>query len=185
MSSIDKAIEIYKSHILDEEKSELLKTYGLKVAGSVSSVIWELLGAVLTERSGHGITGADLQGWEVKSAKTGGSYEYQYHLNSGSAKLDEDGEVNHLFCSYSETYKDVTVRVMRGSDLAERYFKAWKPDYLKNYDNSVPDSQRRQRFRKSISHGYVESNGVLVLKIEEGELVYKDDSIIPAFNQDI
>lgn len=138
---------------------------------------------MLTERSGSGLTGADLLGWEVKSAKEGGSYEYQYHLNTGAEKLKEDCEVNHLFCTYSETYKDVVVRVMRGKDLASKFFKVWEPNYLINYDVSVPDSQRRQRFRKSISFGYVKANGVLVLKIKNGKLVYRDDTVIPIYNQ--
>jgi len=183
VSSIDKAYELYARHIYDEEKIRLLTEYNLKIAGFVPSVLWELFGALLTERSGSGLIGADLLGWEVKSAKEGGAYEYQYHLNTGSAKLKEDCEVNHLFCTYSEMYKDVVVRVIRGQDLADKFFKSWEPDYLKNYDVSVPDSQRRQRFRKSISFGYVEANGVLVLKVEDGKIVYRDDSVIPKFDQ--
>jgi hypothetical protein len=183
MSSIDKAFELYARHIYDEAKISLLAEHNLKVAGSVPSVLWELFGALLTECSGSGLTGADLLGWEVKSAKEGGSYEYQYHLNTGAEKLKEDCEVNHLFCTYSETYEDVVVRAMQGKDLASKFFKFWEPDYLKNYDASVPDSQRRQRFRKSISFGHVETNGVLVLKIENGLLVHRDDTAIPTFNQ--
>jgi len=183
MSSIDKAFKFYSRHIYDEEKIELLNKHKLKISGSVPSVLWELFGALLTERSGAGTTGADLQGWEVKSAKSSGSYEYQYHLNTGAAKLKEDCEVNHIFCSYSETYQDLIVRVMHGSDLANKYFKAWKPDYIKNYGASVPESQRRQRFRKSISYGYVQNNGALVLKVENSKLVYRDDDVIPKFNK--
>lgn len=183
MSSLDKAYELYLRHIYDEEKIKLLLEHNLKVAGSVPSVLWELFGALLTERSGSGLTGADLFGWEVKSAKAGGSFEYQYHLNTGAAKLKEDCKVNHLFCVYSETYKDVAIRVMAGKDLAENYFKLWEPDYLKNYDVSVPDSQRRQRFRKSIPFGYVEANGELVLEIQDGLIVFRDDSVIPRFNK--
>lgn len=183
MSSLDKAYELYVRHIYDEEKIKLLSEHNLKIAGSVPSVLWELFGALLTERSGSGLTGADLLGWEVKSAKVGGSFEYQYHLNTGAAKLKEDYEVNHLFCTYSETYKDIVVRVMRGKDLAEKYFRSWEPDYLKNYDISVPDSQRRQRFRKNISFSYVEANGELVLKIEDGVITFRDDSVIPRLNK--
>lgn len=183
MSSIDKAYELYVRHIYDEEKIRLLIEHKLKIAGSVPSVLWELFGAVLTERSGSGLIGSDLLGWEVKSAKEGGSYEYQYHLNTGGDKLKDDCEVNHLFCTYSETYKDVAVRVMRGEDLADKYFKFWEPEYLKNYDASVHRSQRRQRFRRSISFGYIDTHGVLVLQIKNGKLVYRDDSVISKFNQ--
>lgn len=184
MSSIDSAFKFYSQHIYDEEKIDLLKKHKLKISGSVPSVLWELFGALLTERSGAGTTGADLVGWEVKSAKTGGSYEYQYHLNTGEAKLKEDCEVNHLFFSYSETYKDVVVRAMQGKELARNYFNVWKPDYLKNYDSSVPKEQRRQRFRKSISFGYVETKGILILKISDGKLIFRDDKEIIRFNQD-
>ena len=183
MSSIDRAFEIYTRHIYDLERINLLTQHNLKVAGSVPSVMWELFGALLTERSGSGLTGADLVGWEVKSSKRGGSYEYQYHLNTGAIKLKEDCLVNHLFCTYSETYKDVEVRVIKGGDLASKYFMHWEPEYLKNYDISVPVLQRRQRFRKAISFGHVKKNGEIVLKIENGKLVFRDDEIITKFNQ--
>ena len=183
MSSIDKAYSFYSRHIYDEEKIRLLQEHNLKVAGSVPSVLWELFGALLTERSGSGLIGADLQGWEVKSACEGGSYEYQYHLNTGFAKLQEDCRVNHLFCIYSKTYKDVVVMAMQGKDFAQKFFKAWEPDYLDNYDVSMDKKQRRQRFRRNISSGHVKTNGTLVMRIEDGKLVFKDDSVIPKLNQ--
>ena len=183
MLSIDKAYQFYTRHIYDEEKISLLKKHNLKIAGSVPPVLWELFGALLTERSGNGLTGADLQGWEVKSAKEGGSYEYQYHLNTGSSKLLEDCKINHLFCMYSETYENVVVRVIKGEDLAENFFKLWEPHYIKNYDVSIDKSQRRQRFRKSISGGYVERNGILIMEVKEGKLMYRDDKIISKLNQ--
>lgn len=182
MSSISKAYDLYSKHIYDEEKIELLKAHGLKVAGSVSSVMWELFGAMLTGRTATGTTGADLNGWEVKSAKQGGSFEYQYHLNTGEQKLNEDCEVNHLFCTYSENYQDVTVRVLKGSELSEPFFNKWKPLYFANYDKSAPDGKRRQRFRKNIPYRYVENNGTLVLEIKEGKLLFRDDSVIDRFN---
>jgi len=40
MSSIDKACTLYTRHIYDEEKIRLLAEHNLKVAGSVSSVLW-------------------------------------------------------------------------------------------------------------------------------------------------
>nr|WP_317200191.1 hypothetical protein [uncultured Psychrobacter sp.] len=183
MHSIDKAYQFYTRHIFDKEKINLLETHNLKVAGSVPSVLWELFGALLTERTGSGLIGADLQGWEVKSAKEGGSYEYQYHLNTGSSKLNEDCEVNHLFCMYSKTYENVIVRAIQGSDLAEHFFKLWEPYYTKNYDVSIEKSQRRQRFRKSISGGYVEKNGTLIMEVKEGKLVYRNNEIIPKLNR--
>lgn len=182
MSNIDVAYNFYSKHIYDEEKIKLLTKYNLKIAGSVPSVLWELFGALITGRPGNGITGADLIGWEVKSAKFGGSFEYQYHLNTGANKLKEDCIVNHLFCSYSETYKDVVVQAMRGNTLQKKYFKAWEPQYASNYDAKIPSDKRRQRFRKSISHGYVNTNGMLILSIENGKLVNREDEILHQLN---
>ncbi|HFQ5058606.1 TPA: hypothetical protein ACGU7J_004048 [Vibrio vulnificus] len=183
MNNIDKAVALYSAHIYDKTKIDLLRLHGLKVAGSVPSVMWELFGSVLTGRDSAGNIGADLQGWEVKSVKQGGSYEYQYHLNTGAAKLNEDCVINHLFCSYSPTYENVVVRVMRGEDLRRNYFDVWRPQYEANYDSSVPAALRRQRFRKNIPFGYIENNGILVLEITNGTLTYRDDEVIPRFNR--
>ncbi len=182
MSSIDNAFDLYTKHIYDQEKIALLKEYNLKIAGSVSSVMWELFGAVLTGQKAEGITGADLKGWEIKSAKQGGSYEYQYHLNTGLAKLEEDCLVNHLFCRYSAEYENVTVRMIQGSTLASLYFNKWKPAYESNYDKNAPTGIRQQRFRKNISHGFVEREGELILKIENGKLTYRNDNLLTRFD---
>lgn len=178
MNSIDLAYEFYAKHIYDEEKIMLLNKHKLSVAGSVPSVLWELFGALLVERSGAGNTGADLDGWEVKSAKQGGSYEYQYHLNTGEQKLKEDCLVNHLFCSYSVNYENVTVRIILGSDLEVDFFNSWHASYKDNYNSSVPSNQRRQRFRKSISFGYVKKNGTLILEIKNGLIIFRDDKLM-------
>ncbi|MGO0307974.1 hypothetical protein ACTL6P_15480 [Endozoicomonas acroporae] len=183
MNSIDTAYQFYSRHIFDREKIQLLRSHNLKVAGSVPSVLWELFGALLTGRSGAGTTGADLLGWEVKSAKSGGSYEYQYHLNTGEAKLQEDCIVNHLFCTYSDTYDDVTVKVLTGASLANNHFNVWLPLYRANYDRSADAQARRQRFRKSISFGYVRDHGELVLQITGGVIAYRDDGIIRRYNE--
>ncbi|EMX0221669.1 hypothetical protein AAFZ21_001665 [Vibrio fluvialis] len=182
--TISQSYDLYSKYILDVEKIALLKQHGLKVAGSVPSVIWELFGSVLTGRNSNGVTGADLNGWEVKSAIDGASYEYQYHLNTGEQKLLEDCEVNHLFCSYSDNYEDVTVYALSGKTIAPQYFLKWFPLYKANYDREIPANQRRQRFRRTISYGYVRKNGHLVLEIKQGRLVYRDDYIIPRFNNE-
>ncbi|RWX47088.1 hypothetical protein H206_00128 [Candidatus Electrothrix aarhusensis] len=184
MSNIDIAYDFYQKHIYDKEKINLLRKYNLKIAGSVPSALWELFGALITGKPGAGSTGADLVGWEVKSAKFGGSFEYQYHLNTGANKLKEDSIVNHLFCSYSETYQDVLVKAMRGSSLKEIYFKVWEPQYTKNYDSKVPSSMRRQRFRKSISHGFVNKNGLLVIEIRGGKIITRKDNVLLELNNE-
>ena len=184
MSKIDDAFGFYSKHINDEEKFSLTRQHNLKIAGSVPSVLWEVFGAILTGRSGAGNTGADLVGWEVKSAKSPGSFEYQYHLNTGTEKLKEDCLVNHLFCSYSETYQDVSVKAIGGEELAEHFFRRWMPQYEKNYGASVPANQRRQRFRKSISFGYVEEHGTTILKIKDGAILEKYDEVLDRFNDE-
>ncbi len=182
MNNIDYAYSVYCQHINDQEKFNLLKSHGLKVAGSVPSVLWELFASILTGRNGSGVTGADLVGWEVKSAKIGSSFEYQYHLNTGHDKLLEDSTVNHLFCSYSETYKDVYVRIIRGSQLSPLYFQRWTPEYNLNY-SEIDSNRRRQRFRRSIPYNRITQLGTLALAIEDGIITYRDDRAIPFLNR--
>ena len=170
MNNVDRAFDFYSKHIYDAEKIKLLKDYKLKVAGHVHSVIWELFGAILTGKKAEGITGADLVGWEIKSAKKGGSYEYQYHRNAHLEKLDEDCIVSHLYCSYSDTYDSLEVRVMRGSELSNEFFSKWKPDCIKSYSNP-----KNLRFRKSIANGYIQKHGLLVLRVSKGILVSRQD----------
>lgn len=99
----------------------------------------------------------------MKSAGYGGSFEYQYHKFHGEQKLDEDKQVNHLFISYAANYQDVEVRYLRGEDLA-LVFERRRPGLIANYQAG------KQRYRKSISFGYVKLSGVLILKIEHGQL---------------
>lgn len=182
MSKIQAAFEFYSSHIYDEALIVLLQRHNLKVAGSVPSVKWELFGALLTGSKGAGDIGADLVGWEVKSAISGSSYEYQYHLKTGLAKLDEDCQVNHIFCSYQPTYESVTVRALSGAVLASEFFKKWKPLYLKNYDENAKSSRRRQRFRKAVTNSFVQQHGELILEISNSELVFTSESVLDSFN---
>lgn len=185
MSSIDDAYNTYLEHIYDIERIELLSGLGLKSAGSVPSVMWEAFSAMLVNRRGSGLIGADLVGWEVKSAKLGGSFEYQYHLNTGQNKIEEDCEVNHLFCSYSDEYENVVVRAMRGPDLADRYFRSWMLGYTENYKENVNKAERRQRYRKSIPYSYVREHGLLVLEIRNAEIMFRDDDVIPQLNSEV
>jgi hypothetical protein len=173
MSNINKGYTFYKQNIYDEQKIKLLKEYNLKVAGHVHSVIWELFCALLTGQKAEGITGADLHGWEVKSAKGSGNFEYQYHRHAHLDKLEEDGVVSHIYCSYSEDYDSVVVRALKGSELREKYFDTWKPECIEKYNNPS-----NLRFRKNISYKYVQDNGLLVLKVEKGKLTYKNDQFI-------
>ena len=182
MKNIDEAFEVYSKLIHDEERLELLAKHNLKVAGSVPSVVWELFGSLLTGQSGSGAVGADLHGWEVKSAIWKSGYEYQYHLNTGEKKLREDCEVNHLFCSYTKYYKDVLVMALPGSVLARDFFEVWLPLYHQNY-SAQDKTKRKQRFRKSISHKVILDRGAKVLEIADGKLIFRDDKLIPKMNR--
>ncbi|HAT2537227.1 TPA: hypothetical protein R6W46_001241 [Citrobacter freundii] len=182
-NTLDEAFAFYASHIYDEEKINLLRSHNLKVAGHVPSVLWELFGSILTGRHGNGITGADLQGWEVKSSTLRSSFEYQYHLNTGEAKLLEDCEVNHLFCSYSTDYRDLIVKAIPGEELKETFFEAWLPEYRANYDRTVGSTSRRQRFRKAIPYGFVQVHGRTILEVKAGEIYSRNDSLLEEFNR--
>ncbi|MGZ0656006.1 hypothetical protein ACWPKS_10420 [Coraliomargarita sp. W4R72] len=183
MSRTQAAFEFYRSYIYDAPFIELLKKYNMKVAGSVPPVKWELFGALLTGSKGAGGIGADLVGWEVKSAIEGGQYEYQYHLRTGLNKLVEDCRVSHLFCSYDRSYLNVTVRALHGSILASQYFDAWKPRYLKNYDENAESKSRLQRFRRAVNHSFVKKHGELILEIKDGELLYTNEVALRSFDR--
>lgn len=183
ISTLNLAYNFYSRHIYDEEIINLLMTHNLKVAGHVPSVLWELFASILTGRRGNGVTGADLQGWEVKSSTWGSSYEYQYHLNTGEAKLREDCNVNHLFCSYSADYRDLIVKAIPGFELKERFFDIWLPKYETNYDRTVEREMRRQRFRRSIPFGFVQQHGRTLLEVRGGHMYSKNDSLLEEFNR--
>lgn len=161
------AFDFYKKHMTNAEKNALYEAYNFRRNGSVSSQDWELFAAILFSRAAKGGYGSDLTGIEVKSAKSGSSFEYQYHRNTGIEKLLSDMTVDHIFISYDNMYADVVVRhVVSESFRVE--FKAWESELLQNYG---PDS-KRQRFRKSIPYGRVLALGTIVLEIKAGELVY-------------
>lgn len=170
------AFEYYQKHINRTDFFELLNSHGLKTSGSVPSIAWELFGSILTGKRGKSGYGADLEGVEIKSAIDGSSFEYQYHLNTGLEKLREDQCVDHFFCSYTPDYQSFQVYFLSGKKLAP-YFDKWIPEYLKNYNKgddsaSVDASARRQRFRRSVPFGWVAKNGLLVMQVEAGSLVF-------------
>lgn len=169
------AFDCYQAHINRTEFFQLLKERNLKISGSIPSIVWELFGSILTGKKGTSGYGADLEGVEVKSAIAGNSFEYQYHLNTGLKKLEEDQAVEHFFCSYAADYQSFQVFFADGRSLAP-IFKQWIPEYLKNYGklegaSSFSASERRQRFRRSINFGWVSQNARLVMQVEKGRLV--------------
>lgn len=166
---INDAFVFYKKFILDvsRSKAEVYRHYGFKLEGSVGSKDWEVFAAILLDdRARHG-DGADLVMHEVKSAIIGGSFEYQYHRNHGLAKLKGDQEVNHVYISRSQKYEDITVYYLEREQIRP-LLSQWLPALEENYA-----IQGRQRFRRSISSGFVRQQGILLLEIHNGELVFK------------
>ncbi|MDE0053029.1 MAG: hypothetical protein OXT64_02065 [Gammaproteobacteria bacterium] len=124
---------------------------------------WELFASILVRDQGvRTPSGLDLEKYEVKSAKYGGSFEYQYHRNSWQRKLAADRDAGHLFISHQNLLRLVEVRYCAGSYLRE-FFDAWEAE--RPYTE-----EGQQRFRRSVSFGWVQENAALLLRIEDGEV---------------
>tara|TARA_R110000824_G_scaffold150798_5_gene321530 strand:+ start:564 stop:1049 length:486 start_codon:yes stop_codon:yes gene_type:complete len=152
-----KAYDFYKKHILDENKEALFREYGFSYL--VSSQDWELFAAILLNKKKKKL-GVDLQGHEIKSAKSGYNFEYQYHKNTGLDKLKEDQKASHVFITYSPDYKNVTVRKIRADGLAQKFLD-WEKDLTENYKLG------KQRFRRSITHKHVRQKSEVILQIQD------------------
>jgi hypothetical protein len=143
-----------------------LRLYGARAIppGSVAmSSDWEVFASMLVNDLGRKFgAGIDLANYEVKSAKRGGSYEYQYHKNTGLEKLAKDMEVGHLFFDYYDNLKEVDLRYLHGSQLTE-YFGKWRDEYPNPYP---------QRYRKNVPYGFVKQHGTLLMTLKDGEVAF-------------
>jgi hypothetical protein len=106
--------------------------------------------------------GIDLSGYEVKSAQDGGSYEYQYHKNTGKDKLLSDIQAGHLFFDHRDNLRHVDLRYAHGSTMTP-FFQNWLAEYPDPYP---------QRYRKNIPFSWVKKNGILLMTLENGEVTY-------------
>jgi hypothetical protein len=144
-----------------------LRLYGARSipTGSVAmSSDWEVFASMLVNDLGRKFgAGIDLANYEVKSAKRNSSYEYQYHKNTGREKLAKDMQVGHLFFDYFDNLKEVDLRYLHGSHLIGKFFGPWLEEYPNPYG---------QRYRKNIPYGFVKQNGVLLMTLKDGEVVY-------------
>lgn len=74
-----------------------LRLYGSRNVhppGAAMPSDWVVFASILVRDVGKKLAaGVDLSGHEVKSAFSGGSYEYQYHKKSGKEKLQSDMQV--------------------------------------------------------------------------------------------
>lgn len=165
--NIKAAYKYYLDHIYRPGRFYAMKDAGFSITGSVPSTDWEVFGALLTGEKGSPGYGTDLQSYEVKSAKDGSSFEYQYHLKSGESKLNEDIDSDHLFISYSPDYMNVVVRKLDSSTLADT-FESWRVGLIENY--SQKGGRRRQRYRKNVAYGFVVEHGEVVMRITNSEL---------------
>lgn len=159
------AVDYYEKHIYRADRFAVFARYGFSLTGSVPSIDWEVFGAILTQDQKRTGYGSDLTHLEVKSAVEGASFEYQYHKEHGEEKLDEDKQIDHLFISYSADYNIVVVRYVEAIRIAST-FEAWREGYRIRYASGG------QRYRKSISYGFVQKHGEVVLRIQDGELSY-------------
>lgn len=131
--------------------------------GAAMSSDWEVFASILVRDVGKKIAaGVDLSGHEVKSAFSRGSYEYQYHKNTGKKKLQRDLEVGHLFFNHWDNLRHVELRYAHGSAM-KAFFKKW----LREYPDPYP-----QRYRKNIPFQWVKEQGVLLMTLTDGEVTF-------------
>jgi len=124
---------------------------------------WEVFASMLVNDLGRKLgAGIDLANNEVKSAKQGGSYEYQYHKNTGKEKLAKDLTVGHLFFEYFDYLKEVNLRWLHGSMLSG-FFQKWLDEYPDPYP---------QRYRRNIPYSFVKQNGNLLMTLKDGEVLF-------------
>ena len=169
---IVKSYKFYQKFLLQpiQEKSKIYQEYGFKVVGSVVPRDWEVLAAILLKDRAKPGYGSDLEKHEVKSARYGNSFEYQYHKNHGEQKLKEDQEVDHIFITYTQDYLSLEVWLVKGHELAS-IFQGWLPGLQANYSGQTP----RQRYRKSIPFKTVQKKGRLLMKIENEQLIFPSE----------
>lgn len=161
----EKALMFFHAYMYGplQGKLRLYRARDVRSAGKVMSSDWEVFASILVRDVGTKLTkGVDLSQYEVKSAEAGGSYEYQYHKDSGKQKLAQDLRVGHLFFDHSDNLRKVDLRYAHGRELVE-FFEQWLREYPDPY---------RQRYRRSIPFGWVNKNGVLLMSLRNGEVTY-------------
>lgn len=134
-------------------------------AGTTMASDWEVFASILVRDLGQKLAaGIDLSNFEVKSAAAGGSYEYQYHKDSGLQKLAHDLKVGHLFFEHADNLRVVHLRYAHGSQM-KKYFTEWRDNWPEPYP---------QRYRKNIPYGWVKANATLLMTITNGEVTYPE-----------
>lgn len=144
-------------------KLRLYESRGVRPGNATTSSDWEVFASMLVNDLGTKAgSGIDLSQFEVKSAISGSSFEYQYHKETGKQKLKKDMAVGHLFFSHEDNLRHVEVRYVHGVSAKKDFFAQWLADYPDPYP---------QRYRKSIPYGWVKENGKLLVVLKDGEVV--------------
>ncbi|HEY4739208.1 MAG TPA: hypothetical protein VIH76_01290 [Candidatus Acidoferrales bacterium] len=144
-------------------KLRLYSARSVRPPGAAMSSDWEVFASILVRDVGKKLAaGVDLSKHEVKSAVAGGSYEYQYHKNTGKEKLKSDAQVGHLFFDHRDNLRHVDLRYAHGSAM-EIFFRKW----LSEYPDPYP-----QRYRKNIPFYWVKKNAVLLMTLVDGEVAF-------------
>lgn len=145
-------------------KRRVYEERNIRLGSAVAASDWEVFASLLVNEKGNGkVSGVDLNEFEVKSAMNNGSYEYQYHKETGISKLIKDISVGHLFFNHSNFLNTVELRYVHGSEAQAEHFSTW----FKNYPNPYP-----QRYRNSISFGWVAKHANLLLVIKDGKIEF-------------
>jgi len=138
--------------------------------GAAMSSDWEVFASILVRDLGKKLAaGIDLSQHEVKSAFDGGSYEYQYHKDTGKKKLRTDAQVGHLFFDHRNNLGHVDLRYAHGRSMKE-FFRKW----LREYPDPYP-----QRYRKNIPFQWVKKNALLLMTLEDGEVTFPQTAAAP------
>lgn len=138
--------------------------------GAAMSSDWVVFASILVRDVGKKLAaGIDLSQYEVKSASNGGSYEYQYHKNTGKKKLKIDSEVGHLFFDHRNNLRHVDLRYAHGSSM-NGFFRKW----LRDYPDPYP-----QRYRNNVPFMWVKENAILLMTLQDGEVTFPKIAAAP------
>lgn len=161
----EKALMFFHAYMYGplQGKLRLYAARSVHSPGAAASSDWEVFASILVDDAGKKLAaGVDLSGHEVKSAANGGSYEYQYHKNTGKNKLVDDMKVGHLFFDHRNNLRNVDLRYVHGSQM-KHFFEKW----LEEFPDPYP-----QRYRRGIPFKWVKENGKLLMTLTDGEVTY-------------
>jgi len=172
----EKALMFFHAYMYGplQGKLRLYEARKVRPAGAAMSSDWEVFASILLRDPGKKrAAGIDLSQYEVKSAFAGGSYEYQYHKDSGKEKLRRDVEVGHLFFDHEDNLRHVDLRYAHGNSM-KGFFREWLREFPEPYG---------QRYRKSIPFNWVKENARLLMTLVNGEVTYPETTAAPTTNQ--